>query len=152
MSMTGLLGVAAMILNGWHSDRWRERHLHTVIPLALIAGAFLAMAWSSAPWIIVPAYVVLFMSQSALQGTFWLIPSDVFHGRAAAVAVAAIGSIGMTGAFLGPYAWGIAKDFTGSYRAGLMGLVLPNLAAAAIVLVVRHAAQSRLRATSPSYV
>jgi len=152
MSMTGLLGVVAMILNGWHSDRRRERHLHTVIPLALIASAFLAMAWSSAPWIVVPAYVVLSVSQSAVQATFWLIPSDVFHGRAAAVAVAAIGSIGMTGAFVGPYAWGIARDFTGSYQAGLMGLVLPNLAAAAIVLVVRHAARSRLRATSPSYV
>jgi ACS family tartrate transporter-like MFS transporter len=152
MSMTGLLGVVAMVLNGWHSDRQRERHLHTAIPLALIASAFLAMGSSSAPWIVVPAYVVLFMSQSAVQATFWLIPSDVFHGRSAAVAVAAIGSIGMTGAFMGPYAWGIARDFTGSYQAGLLWLVLPNLAAAAIVLGVRRAAQSRLRAVSPRYV
>jgi ACS family tartrate transporter-like MFS transporter len=152
MSMTGLLGVVSMVLNGWHSDRRRERHLHTVIPLVLMASAFLSMAWSSAPWIVVPAYALLFMSQNAVQATFWLIPSDVFHGRSAAVAVAAIGSIGMIGAFLGPYAWGMARDFTGSYQAGLMGLVLPNLAAAAIVLVVRRAAQSRLRATSPSYV
>jgi len=81
-----------MVLNGWHSDRRRERHLHTVIPLALMAGGFLAMGLSIAPWIVVPAYVVWFISQSAVQGTFWLIPSDVLHGRSAAVGVAAIGA------------------------------------------------------------
>jgi ACS family tartrate transporter-like MFS transporter len=104
VSITGLLGAVAMMLNGWHSDRHRERHLHTAIPLTVIAGAFLAMGLSIAPWIVVPAYVVLFMSQNAVQATFWLIPSDVLHGRSAAVGVAAIGSIGMVGSFIGPYA------------------------------------------------
>jgi ACS family tartrate transporter-like MFS transporter len=145
VSITGVLGAVAMVLNGWHSDRRRERHLHTVIPLALIAGAFLAMGLSIAPWIVVPAYVVLFMSQNAVQATFWLIPSDMLHGRSAAVGVAAIGSIGMVGSFIGPYAWGIARDFTGSYQAGLLWLVFPHLAAAAIVLLVRHNARQSLR-------
>jgi ACS family tartrate transporter-like MFS transporter len=144
VSVTGVLGAVAMVLNGWHSDRRRERHLHTVIPLVLIAGAFLAMGVSIAPSIVVPAYVVLFMSQNAVQATFWLIPSDILHGRSAAVGVAAIGSIGMVGSFIGPYAWGIARDFTGSYQAGLLWLVLPQLAAAAIVLLVRHNARQSL--------
>jgi MFS transporter, ACS family, tartrate transporter len=149
VSITGLLGAVAMMLNGWHSDRHRERHLHTAIPLMVIAGAFLAMGLSIAPWIVVPAYVVLFMSQNAVQATFWLIPSDVLHGRSAAVGVAAIGSIGMVGSFIGPYAWGVARDLTGNYQAGLLWLVLPHLAAAAIVLVVRHSGRLT-RAMSPA--
>jgi MFS transporter, ACS family, tartrate transporter len=150
VSMSGLLGAAAMMLNGWHSDRRRERHLHTVIPLTVIAGAFLAMGLSIAPWIVVPAYVVVFVCQNAVQATFWLIPSDVLHGRSAAVGVAAIGSIGMVGSFIGPYAWGAARDFTGDYQTGLLWLVVPHLAAATIVLAVRH--RARLRAALPSYV
>jgi MFS transporter, ACS family, tartrate transporter len=62
----------------------------------------------------------------------------VLHGRSAAIGVAAIGSIGMVGSFIGPYAWGVAKDFTGSYQAGLLWLVVPHLAAAMIVLAVRR--------------
>ena len=151
VSLTAVLGALAMVLNGWHSDRRRERHLHTVIPLALMAGGFLAMGLSIAPWIVVPAYVVWFISQSAVQGTFWLIPSDVLHGRSAAVGVAAIGSIGMVGSFIGPYAWGVARDFTGSYQAGLLWLVLPHIAAATIVLFVRHIGRSA-RAVSPAVV
>src|SRR5712675_2022173 len=61
MSLTAVGGALAMVLNGWHSDRRRERHLHTVIPLALMAGGFLAMGLSIAPWIVVPAYVVWFI-------------------------------------------------------------------------------------------
>jgi len=149
VSLTGVLGALAMVLNGWHSDRSRERHLHTAIPLALMAGAFLAMGLSIAPWIVVPAYVVWFISQNAVQAAFWLIPSDVLHGRSAAVGVAAIGSIGMVGSFIGPYAWGVARDFTGSYQAGLLWLVVPHLAAATIVLVVRHFGRST-RVVSPA--
>jgi ACS family tartrate transporter-like MFS transporter len=148
VSLTAVLGALAMVFNGWHSDRRRERHVHTAIPLALMAGALLAMGASVAPWIVVPAYVVWFAGSNAVQGTFWLIPSDVLHGRSAAVGVAAIGSIGMVGSFIGPYAWGVARDFTGNYQAGLQWLVLPHLIAAMIVLVVRHAARSN-RAGSP---
>ena len=149
VSVAGVLGAFAMVLNGWHSDRSRERHLHTAIPLAVMAAAFLAMGVSTAPSIVVAAYLVWFVGQNAVQAAFWLIPSDVLHGRSAAVGVAAIGSIGMVGSFIGPYGWGVARDFTGSYQAGLLWLVLPHLAAAMIVLVVRHIARS-IRAVSPA--
>jgi MFS transporter, ACS family, tartrate transporter len=148
MSFAALLGALAMVLNGWHSDRRRERHFHTAVPLTLMAGAFLAMGFSVAPWIVVPAYVVFFVGSNAVQASFWLIPSDILHGRSAAVGVAAIGSIGMVGSFIGPYAWGLARDFTGSYQAGLLSLALPHLVAAMIVLGVRHMARTN-RVGSP---
>jgi MFS transporter, ACS family, tartrate transporter len=146
VSGAGVLGALAMMLNGWHSDRRRERHVHTAIPLTLMAGMCLAMGVLTAPWMVVSAYLVWVICQNAVQATFWLIPSDVLHGRSAAVGVAAIGSIGMVGSFIAPYAWGMAKDFTGGYQAGLLGLVASNLAAATIVLVARRTERS-IRAT-----
>jgi ACS family tartrate transporter-like MFS transporter len=62
--------------------------------------------------------------------------------------VAAIGSIGMLGSFVGPYAWGVARDFTGSYQAGLFSLALPHIVAALIVLVGQRAARAN-RAARP---
>ena len=57
-------------------------------------------------------------SKAASQAAFWLIPSDGFTGPLAEVGVAAIGSIGMVGAFVGPYVFGLARDHTGSYAVG----------------------------------
>ena len=47
------------------------------------------------------------------------------------------GSIGMIGSFLGPYAWGVARDATGNYEAGLMAIAIAFLVAGLIVLGLR---------------
>jgi ACS family tartrate transporter-like MFS transporter len=142
ISLTGLLGALSMVFTGWHSDRRRERYFHTAIPLALMAGAFLVMGRATAPGLVLPAYVVTVIGINAVQAAFWLIPSDLLHSRSAAIGVAAINTIGMVGSFIGPYAWGIARDVTGSYRAGLMWLVIPYVAAGVLVLLVRQVARA----------
>lgn len=99
----GVAPAAAMVrLAGWHSDRRRERHPH-VAAFTLVAGAgFLALGLLNAVWILVDGYAATVIA-AAIQAVFWLIPSDAPHGRSAAVGLAAIGSIGMTGLFLGPW-------------------------------------------------
>jgi MFS transporter, ACS family, tartrate transporter len=129
-------------VNGWHSDRHRERYLHAAVPVLAMACAYLAIGLSTAPWLILAAYVLTVVGTNAFQATFWLIPSDVLKGREAAVGVAAIGSIGMIGSFLGPYLWGIARDLTGGYRVGLLWLVVAHLIGAAILFVARRGARS----------
>jgi ACS family tartrate transporter-like MFS transporter len=146
MSATALLGALSMILNGAHSDHYRERYLHAVIPLMLVACASLAMGYSTAPWVVVLAYVLYYMGYAAVQTAFWLIPSDTLHGRSATVGVAAVGSIGMLGAFIGPYAWGMAKDYSGSYRGGLLALAISFTIAASILMFIRRIAAFRVAA------
>ena len=131
-------GAVSMIAAGWYSDHRRERHLHVVVFLLAMAAAYLAMGLSVTPWIVVLAYAATIVFGNAIQAVFYLIPSDFLRGRAAAGGIAAIGSIGMIGSFVGPYAWGLAKDYTGSFQAGLLALTVPYLAAAAIVLVLRQ--------------
>jgi MFS transporter, ACS family, tartrate transporter len=141
MAGSAVLGAFAMLLNGADSDRRRERHYHTVIPLAAVAGAFLVMGLATASWWVVSAYIVYFVGMCAVQASFWLIPSDELHGRDAAVGLAAIGSIGMLGSFIGPYAWGLAKDYTGNYRGGFIALAVFYGVAALILVLFRQIAR-----------
>jgi MFS transporter, ACS family, tartrate transporter len=143
MSVAYVLAALAMLLNGRDSDRRRERHLHAVWPMLTYAAACLGMAVGRVPALIVLCYVVSVVAGWATQAVFWLIPSDETHGRHAAIGFAAIGCVGMIGAFIGPYAWGLAKDFTGTYRAGLTALAVAYSIAAAIVLLMRRNLRSR---------
>ncbi|HWA60883.1 MAG TPA: hypothetical protein VG939_05885, partial [Caulobacteraceae bacterium] len=127
----------AMLAAGWSSDRTGERRGHAAAFMAVIAAGFLATGLSAAGAVTVGAYAVYVVGASAIQAVIWLMPTDVLRGRSAAVGVAAIGSIGMVGAFVGPWAWGLARDATGDYRAGLLSLAVPFLAGAALVLAVR---------------
>ncbi|MBV8805104.1 MAG: MFS transporter [Sinobacteraceae bacterium] len=142
MSGSALLGALSMAFNGAHSDRRRERYLHVIIPLSVVAGACVIMGTSTSSWMVVLAYIVYYTSYAAVQAAFWLIPSDALHGRSAAVGLAALGSIGMLGAFVGPFAWGLLKDRTGNYQAGLLSLAVSFAVAATLVLLIRSLSRS----------
>ena len=143
MSVIWLLAALAMLLNGQHSDRRRERYLHAVGPMLIYAAACLGMAVVRDPTLVVLIYAVSLIAGWSVQAVFWLIPSDETHGRPAAISFAAIGCVGMIGAFIGPYAWGLAKDSTGSYHAGLIALAVAYSIAAANLLRVRRYVRSR---------
>jgi ACS family tartrate transporter-like MFS transporter len=147
MSGTAIVGALTMLFNGVHSDKYRERYLHAVIPLVIVACAFLAMGISTAIWIVLPAYFVYYTAYAAVQGAFWLIPTDSLRGRSAAVGLAAVGSIGMFGAFTGPIAWGWLKDRTGHFQTGLLTLAFACLSAATLLMAIRH--KARAAAGSP---
>jgi ACS family tartrate transporter-like MFS transporter len=148
VAVVALLGAVGMILAGWHSDRRRERHLHLAALLLAMVGAQLALGMSASPWVVAPAYAVALVCSYAIQAVFWLIPSDVLRGRAAAGGIAAIGSIGMIGGFIGPYVFGVARDYTGSFQAGLLWLAVPYLLAAGIVLTLRRKARLAAQAVA----
>jgi ACS family tartrate transporter-like MFS transporter len=137
----GVLAAAAMILNGWHSDRSGERYLHLAIPLALCALAFAVLAVTTNPILAIGAYWVAMCATSAWNPAVWLTPSETISQNAMAVSVAAINSIGIAGAFVGPLLWGMARDATGSYHAGLIAVSAAFLGAAALILLMRHSAR-----------
>ena len=143
ISGASLLGAVAMLLNAWHSDRARERFLHVAIPLLLVAAAYAALSQAPTPAFAMAAYALSVASFMAVAATFWSIPGDVLHPRSTAVSVAAINAIGQVGSFLSPYVWGLARDATGSFHAGLIVLPLPFLIAAAIVLSIRRDANAQ---------
>jgi ACS family tartrate transporter-like MFS transporter len=148
VSLGGLTGAVAMLANGWHSDVSRERYIHLATPLLVQAGAFAAMALTTSPAVVMSAYVVAITANFAVAGVIWLTPGEIVDPRAVGVAVAAINGVGQVASFLMPYAWGVAKDFTGDFRVGMMSLTVPYLVAVALVLALRGAHRRRLAAAA----
>jgi MFS transporter, ACS family, tartrate transporter len=148
VAVSGVGGACAMLFNGWHSDLKRERYLHLAAPLAIQAAAFAVMAFTHSPPAFAAAYLVLIAANFAVAAVFWLAPGEMLDPRSVAVAVAAINGLGQLGSFAMPYAWGLARDATGDFHAGMLALIAPYLIAVGIVLVLRQEHRRRLRAAA----
>jgi ACS family tartrate transporter-like MFS transporter len=141
----GLAGAAGMLLNGAHSDRSGERALHCIVPCMVMAAGFFTASYARAPWLVVAALAASFVSFMAMQGPALSVPTQFLAGRAAAAGIAAMNTITMFSGFVGPYWMGVMKDATGSYQAGLRGLALPALGAAAAMFVLTRSLKKRVR-------
>jgi ACS family tartrate transporter-like MFS transporter len=150
IALGGLMGGAAMIVGAWNADRVGERHLHVALPLAMEAAGYGMMAFWHSPVGMIAGYLTTAVAHAAAAAVFWLIPTDVLRGRNAAVGVAAVNAIGMIGSFLGPWAWGVAKDATGGYQAGLASLPMVYLLAAGVVLALRAARPAPAALAAPA--
>ena len=137
-----LLGAAAMLVNGWLSDRTGERGLVVAIPLLAVASALGLLAITDAPALVLGAYVVQQAANFAGVGMLWTTPGAILHPRSAAVGVAAINSLGQLGSFVIPALWGVTKDATGTFHAGL-AVTAANFALAAVIILVLRARAKR---------
>jgi MFS transporter, ACS family, tartrate transporter len=147
-SAAGLIGAAAMLMTSWNSDRTRERYLHLTAPLLAIAAAFAILALSDAAGAVVGGYMLFQVSVFVAAGMFWLAPGAIMHPRAAAVGVAAINAVGQLGSFVIPALWGLARDQTGTYQAGIAALGANYTIAAVIILTLRHRARRAVLAAA----
>jgi len=140
----GVAGAAAMLLNGAHSDRSGERALHCIVPCVAMAVGYVIASYARTPWVVVVALAVSFTSFMSMQGPALSLPTQFLAGRAAAAGIAAMNTIAMFSGFAGPYWMGVMKDATGSYQAGLRGLALPSLVAAAVMFALTRSLRKRI--------
>jgi len=139
----GVAGAVAMLANGSHSDRTRERAMHIIVPCIVMAVGYLVASYAHLPWIVVAALGASSIAFHSLQGPALSVPTQFLAGRAAAAGVAAMNTITMFSGFVGPYWMGVMKDTTGSDQAGLRGLVLPSLGAACAMYWLTQSLKSR---------
>jgi len=131
-----VVGAAAMLGNGILSDRTR-RPLWGIIPGCLMmSGGFLALGLSMVPGVALTGLLAIIVAHMSLQGPLLALATSFLKGRAAAAGIAAMNTIGIVGAFVGPYWMGIAKDLTGNYQRGLVTMAVPMLIAAGILFFV----------------
>ena len=140
----GLAGAAGMLLNGAHSDRTGERALHCIVPCIVMAVGFVTASYAHAPWLVVAALGASFTAFMSMQAPALALPKQFLAGRAAAAGIAAMNTITMFSGFVGPYWMGLMKDATGSYQAGLRGLALPALGAAAVMFALTRSLKKRV--------
>lgn len=129
----GLMGAAAMLLGGANSDRTGERAMHCVVPCCIVGAGYLTASYAKMPWLVVVSLATSFIAYHVVQGPAFAVLTSFMAGRAGATGIAAMNTIGITSGFVGPYWMGVMKDATGDYRAGLRGLVIPSLVAAAVM-------------------
>ena len=134
----GLVGAGMIVFMSNWADRHGDRWINSFWMAAAMAAALLAIALAPSPGIVIAAYLVFAaacFTIPMLLSSGW---AEVLHVRELAVGAAAINTMAQIGAFVTPFAWGAAKDATGSFTSGLYALAAMTLAQAVLVLVLRR--------------
>jgi ACS family tartrate transporter-like MFS transporter len=148
-AQVGLLGAVpyvvalfAMLLNGWHSDKGRERRWHAAFPLFIAATGLLCLISLPSSNVMSVLLLSVICMAMAFLPVFWAIPTEILSDSKAAVAVGTINALASLAGFAGPYAFGYLRAETGSFVAGFVVLMFCALAAG-ILMLLTPAAQSR---------
>ena len=132
--------VVALIVqqvNGWHSDRTRERRWHAAVPVFLCgAGLALAVLYRSNPMVSIVFLVLGGGAFYGFQPCFWAVPTLFLGESAAAASIGLINSVGNLGGFVGPLVMGYLATRTHSFTAGLLYLVASLFLSGVLMLVV----------------
>ena len=136
VALPGFAGIAAMLVNGWHSDRSGERRWHTAAPLLFGGVIYLLVAITHS----FPAVIALLMVAGgwyAYYPPFWTMPAAFLSESAAAACFGLINSVAHVGGFIGPSAVGYLNDWTGGMSAALVYIGASYLLAGSVVLAIR---------------
>ena len=120
----GLLGAVpfavcfiVMQVNGWHSDRQRERRWHSAVPLLIATCGWIGLALGPKS---LPGAMVLFCMigvATSYISVFFSIPTEILSRSAAAAAVGIISTMGNISSFASPYLFAYLNTRTGSFTA-----------------------------------
>nr|WP_231940188.1 MFS transporter [Bordetella trematum] len=129
-----MLGTAAMVVNGAHSDTTRERRLHCAgATLVGAVGLSLSGAYIGSPVLAMVGLSVAAIGVLGAFPVFWAIPAAFLTGTAAAGGIALINSVGNLAGFATPFMMGWLKEWTGSVAVGLYVVAGMQLIATAII-------------------
>ena len=136
-SLPYLAGFLTQQLNGWHSDRTRERRGHAAVPV-LLSGLGLLFAITSGSHV---ALSIIFFTMVggayyAFHPAFWAVPTEFLSESAAAASIGLINSVGNLGGFFGPLSMGYLVSRTHSFNVGLWYLVGSFLVSGMLMLAV----------------
>jgi hypothetical protein len=108
--------------------------------LFLGVGALLALAVLHASTAVaVGLFTLVGISVIALLSPFWAMPTELLSESGAAASVGMINCLGSLAGFLGPYALGYLHTRTGSFKPGLLVMVVAMAAGGVLVLFVPSA-------------
>jgi sugar phosphate permease len=129
-----VVALFAMLFNGWHSDKDRERRWHAALPLFIGAAGFLCLISLPSSNIMTVSFLSLICVPIAFLPVFWAIPTEILSGSKAAVVVGTINALASLAGFAGPYAFGYLRTETGSFVAGFAVLMFCAVATGTFVL------------------
>jgi ACS family tartrate transporter-like MFS transporter len=139
----GLLGtvpyvatLAAMLINGWHSDKTGERRWHSAVPLFIAGVTLFGLIALPASTRLSVVLFTLLCSTEAFLPVFWAMPTEILSESAAAAGVGLVNAVGSVAGFAGPFAFGYLNSRTGSFSAGLALMMVCAIVGGLLVLRV----------------
>lgn len=146
----GLLGAVpfaacfvAMQVNGWHSDRQRERKWHASVPLLIAVCGWIGLALGAQSLATAMVWFTMIAIGTANISVFFSMPTEILSQSAAAAAVGIISTMGNISSFLSPYLFAYLKTRTGSFTAALWLVAVVALTGAILTLSVPTRRESR---------
>lgn len=141
LMVSALIGLIALLFNGWHADRTSERHWHAAIPIVVSGLMFLLLPFAhNRISIAVPLLLLGNAFYYAFYPCFWSIPTAMLSESAAAATFGLINSIGQLGGFAGPYIVGYLNDRTHSLDASFTFIALAYIVSGSLILTLKIAA------------
>jgi ACS family tartrate transporter-like MFS transporter len=140
ISLGGLAGAGGMLLTGWLSDRSGTRMPFMAGSTAMVLCAYGLFAVDGGRTTGLIAYACYVACWGSVTLSVWMLCTDLVGPGDMAVATAMVNTMSQAGAFVGPILWGIARDASGSFHLGLVGLVVAQVLA---LLFVGGVAQYR---------
>lgn len=134
-----------MQVNGWHSDKSRERRWHATVPLFIAAAGFLGLVTQPKS---IPLLLLLFTMaglSNAYLPAFWAIPTEILSQSTAAAAVGMINAVGSVAGFAGPYLFGYLNTRMGSSSYGLAVITVSAVAGGLLMLRTPKSARALVR-------
>jgi MFS transporter, ACS family, tartrate transporter len=139
-----LVATVGSLAVGWSSDHFRERRLHTVVPIAMGAIALgLLPASQGNLMLTVICFMVAYFGVKAYIPIFWTLPNLLLTEAAAAGSIGLINSIGNLGGYFGPTILGTVKTATGSFVGGLYYLSVSMFASATLLFLLGLGRQTK---------
>jgi MFS transporter, ACS family, tartrate transporter len=131
-------GLGAMLWNGWHSDRTKERRWHTAGWL-FGGGICLGLAIALQNYLLLSflAMIVVGACTTAFMPSFWALPTAILSESAAAASIGFVNSFGNIGGFMGPFVIGYLSTATHSFIPGLAVVLVAMLLSGALVFRLR---------------
>jgi MFS transporter, ACS family, tartrate transporter len=133
-----------MLINGWHSDRSRERRWHAALPLLIAATGLLCLIALPGSTLMTVSLLSMICVLMAFLPVFWAIPTEMLSDSTAAFAVGMINALASLAGFAGPYVFGYLHAETGSFVTGFAVLMSCALAAGTLMLFTPGAAHPRV--------
>ncbi len=118
------VGLAAILLTGWSSDRTKERRWHAALCMAIAsAGLLLSVVFQNTTVLAVLMFCLAAVGMYGYLPGFWSLPTSFLTGTAAAASIGLINSVGNLGGFAGPYIVGYFSKATEFSFAGVLCLL-----------------------------
>jgi ACS family tartrate transporter-like MFS transporter len=136
--LPAVIGIAGILLNGWHADKTGERRWHCALPL-LGSGLMYGLLLSAGHNVSVVMFFLLLGSGLffAFYPVFWAIPTMILSESAAAATFALINSVGQLGGLAGPYLIGLLNDRTHALAASFALIAVLYFAAGGLIVALR---------------